>query len=75
VNLGLVALLVLVPLLQIPAVLYLSRYLEVEDREPIAVEFRIDRPETPLPAGVCRDCGATNDPEYTFCRSCVAQLR
>lgn len=71
---GHLAILVLFPLLQVPAVLYLGRYFEVEDPEPRMPEFRADRPETNGRDGTCRRCGASNDPEFTFCRRCVEPL-
>jgi len=73
-----------IPLLQIPLVLYLSRWFELDGDGVIQTQARVywsrqagevdggplleDRP------GHCRRCGADNDPTYTFCGSCVARL-
>ena len=77
-------LLVIYPLVQIPLVLYLARWFELDGDAPIVTptraywngqtaaepnaEWRRTRP------GLCRRCGAENDPGFTFCENCVARL-
>jgi ribosomal protein L40E len=85
-----VVLLVLVPLLQVPAVFYLSRYVELEDGELLRAPEGTyvtypgeTAPREPEEAGeaeaagdgtACRHCGADNDPEYEYCQQCAGQL-
>ena len=77
-------LLVVYPLVQIPLVLYLARWFELDGDAPIVTPTRaywngtatgerhagaeVARP------GRCRRCGTVNDPSYSFCRRCVASL-
>lgn len=79
-------LLVVYSLLQIPAVLFVSRYVELDEeerREPpvwgrgvgadVRQFERPDAPESPT-ARTCGSCGADNDPAFVYCRCCVARL-
>ena len=76
--------LIVYPLLQIPLVLYLARWFELDGDAPVVTPtmaywtgqrpdgpFRHERDHRP---GRCRRCGADNDPGYTFCGNCVARL-
>lgn len=75
------AALIVYPAIQIPLVLYLARWFEIDRDAPIPTPTRTywdgeaDRAH-PLSgwAGACPRCGSENDPAYTFCRSCVARL-
>ena len=81
-----VLLLVLVPLLQVPAVFYLSRYVELEEGErvrPSEGTYVTYVGETePGEADdsadgdgtACSRCGADNDPAYEYCRRCAGSL-
>lgn len=67
--------LVLVPLVQLPGVLVLSRYVASDD-DPAwhpddGYAYRVDGPVVP---GTCPRCGAENDAAYAYCRRCVARL-
>lgn len=78
------AVLVAYPLVQIPLVLYLARWFELDGDAPIATPGRavwtgqvVDEPYDrtgPTRPGCCRRCGAENDPGFTFCGECVARL-
>ena len=80
------ALLVLVvyPLVQIPLVLYLARWFELDGDAPIATPTRaywtgqdVDERYTAgqdTAPGRCRHCGTENDPTYTYCENCVSPL-
>lgn len=65
-------LVVLIPLLQVPGVLLLSRYVDVGEelgwRPGYAHHVQEGEPDG------CRRCGATNAEEYRFCRRCAARL-
>lgn len=71
-----------VPLAQIPLVLFLSRWFELDGEAPAPVPGQGVWTEdggsrgtaNARPAGQCRHCGARNDPTYTFCRGCIARL-
>lgn len=76
--------LVAYPLVQIPLVLYMARWFELDGDAPIHTSTRaywtgqvggegFERPATDRP-GRCRRCGAENDPAFSFCRNCVASL-
>ena len=80
------ALLVLVvyPLVQIPLVLYLARWFELDGEAPIVTPTRAywtgqaasepyAQHSAPAP-GRCRRCGTENDPSFTYCENCVAPL-
>lgn len=81
-----VLLLVLVPLLQVPAVFYLSQYVELEERErvrapegasvtaPGAVESSNPAESSGGDGTACFRCGADNDPEYEYCHQCAGPL-
>lgn len=76
--------LVVYPLVQIPLVLYLARWFELDGDAPIVTPTRAlwtgqvaderfvregsDRP------GRCRHCGTVNDPAFAYCGNCVAPL-
>lgn len=72
------------PLVQIPLVLYLARWFELDGDAPIVTPTRAywngqtgaeQRVEAPVARpGVCRRCGTENDPAFTFCENCVARL-
>lgn len=80
------ALVVLVayPLVQIPLVFYLARWFELDGDAPINTPTRaywtggvadeLYDQQAATRSGRCRRCGAENDPRYTFCQACVAQL-
>ncbi|PSP96723.1 hypothetical protein BRC89_13305 [Halobacteriales archaeon QS_4_70_19] len=85
VSVWLVAALVLVPAAQVPLVLYLSRYVALEESErpglPAAgtttpSEWRPDEtgPEPDGDEACCRRCGTANEQGYRFCRACTAPL-
>lgn len=80
------ALVVLVgyPLVQIPLVLYMARWFELDGDAPIVTPARAywtgqvaeesrSRTDAPGP-GRCRLCGAENDPAFAYCGRCVAPL-
>ena len=80
-----IAVIALYSLLQIPAVLLLARYCEVEPGDLPTPPMRSfwqdetrgsdDRSGPVNTDGVrCRHCGAANDPSFGRCRNCVAQL-
>lgn len=81
-----VILLVLVPLLQVPAVFYLSRYVELEEGDrvrppegtyvtyPGAVESSDATGSSDRDGIACARCGADNDPEYEYCQRCAGRL-
>lgn len=72
------------PLIQIPLVLYLSRWFELDGDGQVLTQARVSwsrqggEPDGPSRGvarpGQCRRCGTENDPSYTFCRGCVARL-
>jgi hypothetical protein len=76
--------LVVYPAVQIPLVLFLARWFEVDGDGPLPTPTRAywngDRADRetaisrPGVAGRCARCGADNDSSYTFCRSCVTRL-
>jgi hypothetical protein len=85
VSLWLVAALVLIPAVQVPLVLYLSRYVAVEESElpslassyaSPASEQGADeyRTSNPSDAAICPRCGTKNDLGYRFCRECASLL-
>lgn len=76
--------LVVYPLVQIPLVFYLARWFELDGDAPVVTptraywtgrvaDDRFDRSGTGRP-GRCPHCGATNDPTFSYCGSCVAPL-
>jgi hypothetical protein len=77
-------LLVLVPIVaQIPLLLLLRRYVQVEEhpqRAPgdvwgaDAYEDWEQASEAPSTAGRCRHCGAENEAGFRFCENCVGRL-
>lgn len=77
-------LLVVYPLLQIPLVLYLARWFELDGDAPVPTPARTywtgagadesRAPSVTTPAGLCGRCGTENDPAFVYCRSCVAPL-
>jgi hypothetical protein len=84
VSLWLVAALVLIPAVQVPLVLYLSRYVAVEESElpspassytsPAGEQGADEYRTNPSDAAVCPRCGTTNDLGYRFCRECASLL-
>lgn len=85
VSLWLVAALVLIPAVQVPLVLYLSRYVAVEESELPSLASSYTSPSgergaddhrasSPSDAALCPRCGTTNDLGYRFCRECAALL-
>lgn len=79
------AILVVYPLLQIPAVLLIARYCEVDVGDlptpPTRAFWTDETPEEDDPvasmaSGVvrCSNCGEHNDPAFGRCRYCVARL-
>jgi hypothetical protein len=84
-SLWLVAALVLIPAVQVPAVLYLARYVEVDESELPALPTGYTSPPrewglaeseaVSVPdAAVCTRCGTANETGYRFCRECAALL-
>jgi hypothetical protein len=80
-----VLLLVVVPLLQVPAVFYLSQYVELEEGERVrppegtyvTYAGETEPRETADPADegtACPRCGADNDPAYQYCQRCAGAL-
>lgn len=72
-----------VPLAQIPLVLFLSRWFELDGESPAPTPGSAywtedsggSRPTVPAHSrGVCRRCGALNDPTFTYCGDCVTRL-
>ena len=65
-------------LLQIPAVLLIARYCEVDAGDlptpPMRSYWRADDPATEEPGVRCERCGRRNDPGFARCRHCVAPL-
>jgi hypothetical protein len=90
VSLWLVAALILIPAVQVPLVLYLARYVAVEDSELPSLpsgyasppaewgiddsESRDDRSTGASTTAVCRHCGTANERGYRFCRECASLL-
>lgn len=74
------ALLILIPLVQVPAVLYLGRYTRLREGEtPGRDDWEYGHhPGTSgtaeREAGLCDACGAKNDPEFRFCRDCATRI-
>lgn len=76
--------LVVYPLVQIPLVLYLARWFELDGDAPVPTPTRAywtgraadERygAAVEAPPGKCRRCGAENDPGFSFCRACVTPL-
>lgn len=81
-----VLLLVVYPLVQLPVVVYLSRYVELGEGESPAGSPRgyafaeeNDGPLEPVAAAVgpgvtCGRCGAANDADFRYCRNCLTRL-
>jgi len=72
-----VAVIVIYCLLQIPAVILIGRYAEVEAGDLSTPPMRSywQEESTPKQAGVrCERCGHRNDPDFSRCRHCVAPL-
>ncbi|WP_254822403.1 DUF7577 domain-containing protein [Haloglomus halophilum] len=81
----LVAALVLIPAVQVPLVLYLSKYVAADESElpPVAsgdagTPKQWRRPD-PATAGAtdgarCPTCGTVNEEGYRFCRACASLL-
>lgn len=73
--------LVVVPLLQVPGMYLLLRYVrrdeESDPSQPVGDEFvPIDPTERATPNTLtCVRCGTENDLGYVYCRNCVARLR
>lgn len=85
VSIWLVAALVLIPAVQVPLVLYLSKYVAVEESElpPLASSRSVtprewipdeERPGAAGDVARCSRCGIENEPGYRFCRQCTAPL-
>lgn len=86
-NWALIAL-VVYPLLQIPLVLYLARWFELDGDAPVVTPTRTYWTDGSAdesgdgghvgralrPPGQCRHCGAANDPAFAYCRNCVGPL-
>jgi hypothetical protein len=81
----LVAALVLIPAVQVPLVLYLSKYVAADESElpPVASQdagtpqqWRRSDPETPgaTDGARCATCGTVNESGYRFCRECASLL-
>jgi hypothetical protein len=85
----LVAILVVYPILQVPLVLYLSRYVERDGDGPLgpptpgypmySESERQDRSTGQAgnaagSRGVCPDCGTHNGTAYVYCQQCLARL-
>lgn len=76
------AVLVGVCLVQLPAMVWLARRVELGEEGP----WRTGAPGVGTPAGhsvavepgaattPCPRCGTTNEPAYTYCRDCLARL-
>ena len=82
-----VALLIVYPAIQIPLVLYMARWFELDGDAPLPTPTRTfwngegasgdpveDVPYFSDLVGVCSHCGTENDPTYTYCRACVSRL-
>lgn len=84
VSLWLIAALVLIPAVQVPLVLYLSRYVAAEESElpPVGSsgtatprEWQREEHSTSVADGaLCPRCGTVNDEGYRFCRACAGLL-
>lgn len=80
------ALVVLVayPLVQIPLVFYLARWFELDGNAPVLTPTRAywtgqvagegHAGPTATRPGRCRQCGAENDPTFTYCGNCASAL-
>lgn len=74
--------LVVYPLLQIPVVVYLARYVELGEGDSApdpTAGYAVHREQSvrePPPGfgAVCRRCGTANGSEFRYCRECVARL-
>lgn len=82
-----IAILVVYPLLQIPAVILIARYCEVDAADlptpPMRAFWRDETPDddaasdrAPVVAEAvrCDRCGERNDPSFGRCQNCVARL-
>jgi ribosomal protein L40E len=86
---GLVVLVVF-PLLQMPVILYIARHVESDDEESSqpartywngpeysrsVQPFDTESSEgTDSSTVVCPRCGTENDPDFTYCRNCIAKI-
>jgi len=81
----LIAALVLIPAVQVPLVLYLSKYVAAEESElpPVASQdagtpqqWRCSEPATSAATdgALCARCGTVNEEGYRFCRECASLL-
>jgi hypothetical protein len=84
------AALVLIPAIQVPAVLYVARYVEVDADElpdlpsgytSPPTEWGLDGSDDPEEGPVsvpdrvaCARCGVENDAAFVYCRACTARL-
>lgn len=82
------AALVLIPAVQIPAVLYVARYVEVDTDELPDLPSGYTSPPTEWGLGddsgtgpvsvpdrvACGHCGVENDTAFVYCRACTARL-
>lgn len=76
------AALVAIPLAQVPLVVYLSRFVELDpdERRPQAVRGYVTygtasaRPESAAIEPVCPHCGAAVGVEYDYCGACAGRL-
>jgi len=69
-------LVVLIPLLQVPGLLLLSRYVDVGEELQWRPGYahHVQKGETDRVPGQCRRCGAANAEEFSFCQNCAARL-
>lgn len=82
--------LVVFPLLQMPVIIYIARHVESDDEEssqsapkywtgpeysPSVQSFDAESSEqTDSTMIVCPRCDTENDPDFTYCRNCIAKL-